>query len=128
MIQHEQWRLGKLLEKVSVKKQQALLEQEKSAIPFLSWVLYGIANLSIQDPVGLAVSKLSEQPGLKAGGAFDRLAGLPPENLIQLIQMELAMRYPSNRDWRLVMKSIHRERVILLSDLLDLPVEEEEMM
>ena len=33
--------------------------------------------------------------------------------------MERSMRYPSNRDWRLVMKSIHRERIILLSDLLD---------
>ena len=118
-----------MLERVSVKKRQSLLDQEKSAEPFLSWILYGIANPSIQDPVGLAVSKLSDQPGLQAGGAFDRLAGLQPEQLIQLIQMELAMRFPSNRDWQLVMKSIHRERIILLSDLLGLSIGEgEEVM
>jgi hypothetical protein len=117
------------MEKISLKKQQTLLEQEKSAVPFLSWVLYGIANPSIQDPIGLAVSKLCEQSGLQAGGAFDRLAALPPDQLIQLIQMELAMRYPSNRDWRLVVKSIYRERVILLSDFFGLSVEEgEEVM
>jgi hypothetical protein len=121
VVQHGQWDLGKLLERVSAKKRQALFEQEKSAVPYISWVFYGIANPAIQDPIGLAVSKLCDQPGLKAGGAFDRLASLPPEQLLQLIQMELAMRYPSNRDWRAMMKSIHHERVILLSDLFGLP-------
>jgi len=65
---------------------------------------------------------------VSAGGSFDRLAKLPPQQLIQLIQMERLMQYPSNRDWRLAMKSIQRERMILLSDLLGLPVREGEGM
>jgi hypothetical protein len=125
-VQDGQWNLDKLLDKVSVKKRQALLAQEQNAVPFLSWVMYGIANPSIQDPIGLAVSKLCEQPGLQSGGAFDRLAALPPGQLVQLIQMELEMRYPSNRDWRLLMKSIQQESVILLSDVLGLPARERE--
>jgi hypothetical protein len=125
-VQQGAWNLERLLEKVSPKRRITLLEQEKRAVPVLSWILYGVANSSIQDPLGLAVSKLSDQPGMSAGGAFDRLANLPPEQLVQLVQMERSMRYPSNRDWRLVMKSIPVERVVLLSDLLGIQVEEEE--
>ena len=125
-VQQGAWNLERLLEKINPKRRKTLLEQEKNAVPFLSWILYGVANPSIQDPLGLAVSKLSDQPGMSAGGAFDRLANLPPEQLAQLVQMERSMRYPSNRDWRLAMKSIPVKQMVLLSDLLDIQVEEEE--
>lgn len=127
-VQDGEWNLEKLLGKVSPKRRQTILAQEKDAVPFLSWILYGISNPSIQDPIGLAVSKLSDQPGVSAGGSFDRLARLPPDQLIQLIQMERMMRYPTNHDWRLAMKFVNRERMILLSDLIDVPVGEGEEM
>ena len=127
-VKNGEWSLEKLLGKVSPKRRQTILAQEKNAAPFLSWILYGVSNSSIQDPVGLAVSKLSDQPGVSAGGSFNRLAKLPPEQLIHLIQMERLMQYPSNRDWRLAMKSIQSERMILLSDLLGVPVGEGEGM
>ena len=69
-VQQGAWNLERLLGKVSPKRRQTLLEQEKSAVPFLSWVLYGVANPSIQDPLGLAVSKLSDQPGMQRWGCF----------------------------------------------------------
>ncbi len=60
---------------------------------------------------------------------FERRAKLPPEQLIQLVRLEQSMRYPSSRDWRMAMKNIQAERVLLLSDLLGLPtVGEEEAM
>jgi hypothetical protein len=119
-VQNGQWSLERLLEKVSPKRRNMLLDQGTSVIPFLSWILYGAANAMIQDPLGLAVSKLTDQPGVGAGGAFERLAKLPPGQLIQLVRLERSMRYPSNRDWRIAMKTIHAERVLLLSDLLGL--------
>ena len=126
-VQNGQWSLERLLEKVGSKRRKTLLDQENSAVSFLSWILYGVANAMIQDPLGLAVSKLTDQPGAGAGGAFDRLAKLSPERLIQLVRLEQSMRYPSNCDWRMAMKNIHAERVLLLSDLLGLPsVSEEE--
>lgn len=129
VVQNGRWSLEILLEKVSPKRRNTLLDQENSAVPFLSWILYGAANAMIQDPLGLAVSKLTDQPGVGAGGAFDRLAKLPPGQLIQLVQLEQSMRYPSTRDWRMAMKHIRTERVLLLSDLLGLPsVGEEEAM
>jgi hypothetical protein len=127
-VQQGEWNLERLLARVNAKRRQVLISQEKSAVPFLSWILYGAANPSIQDPLGLAVSKLMDQSGMNAGGAFLRLANLAPEQLIQLIRMEMSMQNPSNRDWRLAMKSIHRERMILLSDLLGIPIEEGEGM
>ena len=68
------WSLDKLLARADKKNRFVLIEQEKSAIPFVSWVILGASQPSIQNPYSLAIAKLKENPGIGAGGTSDRLA------------------------------------------------------
>jgi len=80
------WSLDKLLARADKKNQSVLIEQEKSAIPFVSWMIHGASQPGIQNPYSLAIAKLKENPGISAGGASDRLAAIPPRELVRLIE------------------------------------------
>lgn len=114
------WNLEKLLEvnRVSAKKKAALLAREHSANEFVSWLLYAASAQggSIQDPLGLAISKLLENPGQGAGGLYERLAQLPAGALIDLLLDELGFRRPSQRDWRQFAEGVPHMRLERLLD------------
>ena len=74
--QKQNWELEQLLRRVNSRVRETLMAQEISPVAFVSWILYGVANSAIQSPLSLAISKLSDQPRISAGGAFDRLAAL----------------------------------------------------
>ena len=90
------WSLEKILARVNPKIREQLIRQEQSAVPLVSWILYGIANSTIKNPVGLAIAKLKEQPGLTAGGPFDRLAKVSPDLFCQHLRSAFSWQGTSN--------------------------------
>ena len=100
-----------------------MIAQGQSSIPLVSWILYGVSNAMIQNPLSLAISKLTDQPGITAGGAYDRLAALSPAMFTKIFRESLTWQGNSNQDWRTAFKGIDRERLILLADLLDLAID-----
>ena len=125
-----EWSLEKLLVRADRKNRQFLLDQEKNALPFISWLIYGASQPSIQNPYSLAIAKLKENPGISAGGASDRLAAFLPQQLASLIEQELAFRSPSDQNWRMIFSQAKHDRIRLLADSLGLilDIQEESWM
>jgi hypothetical protein len=121
--QNRIWETDHLLRRVNPRVREALIAQERGSIPLVSWILYGVANATIQNPLSLAISKLTDQPGITAGGAYDRLAALSPAVFANLFSESLTWQGNSNQDWRTAFKGIDRERLMLLADLLDLAMD-----
>jgi hypothetical protein len=124
------WNLEKLLARADKKNRQILLNQEKDAQAFVSWVIHGASQASIQNPYSLAIAKLKENPGTSAGGASERLAAYLPRQLAGLIEQELTFRSSSDRNWRMLFAQVKRDRVRLLADVLGLilDIQEESWM
>ncbi|MEW6028128.1 MAG: DnaA N-terminal domain-containing protein [Chloroflexota bacterium] len=109
------WELETLLQQNDVhpKVQKELLEVQASARAFVSWVLYVASPQSgnLIDPLGYAISRLRQHPLREARGIFRQLAGLPPSELLSLIDSTAARDYdhprlcnhPLFRDWKKVM-------------------------
>ena len=114
------WSLDKLLARADKKNRSVLIEQEKSAIPFVSWMIHGASQPGIQNPYSLAIAKLKKSPGISAGGANDRLAALPPRELARLIEQSFSLYSPTDRNWQLLFGEAKRDRIRLLADLLGL--------
>jgi hypothetical protein len=119
-----QWSLEKLLARTGGKNRQHLLEQEEDALPFVSWVIYGASQPGVQSPFGLAISKLKESPRTSAGRTCENLAALLPGQLAELIEQELTLRSPSQRDWQTLFGNLEHKRIRLLSDALSFTEEE----
>jgi hypothetical protein len=120
------WSLDKLLARADKKNRSVMIEQEKSAIPFVSWLIHGASQPGIQNPYSLAIAKLKEAPGISAGGASDRLAAIPPRDLVRLIEQSFSFYSPSDRDWRMLFAEAKRDRIRLLADSLGLVLSIEE--
>ena len=120
------WSLDKLLARADKKNRSVLIEQEKSAIPFVSWLIHGASQPGIQNPYSLAIAKLKEAPGISAGGASDRLAAIPPRELVRLIEHSFSFYSPSDRNWRMLFAEAKRDRIRLLADSLGLVLDIEE--
>jgi hypothetical protein len=117
------WSLEKILARVNPKIREQLLRQEQNPIPFISWILYGAANNTIKDPIGLGIAKLKEQPGLTAGGPFDRLARLPLEAFCQHLHSAFTWQGTTDRDWQAAFRGIEHERLKLLADILEIQID-----
>jgi hypothetical protein len=117
------WRLEYLLSKAGEKQRTLLTEQEKDGIAFVSWLIHGVANSRIESPYSLAIAKLVETPRKGAGGACERLAALPPEELIRMIQQRLSLSQPGSTDWSVALGNTNIDRIRLLADLLNLPLD-----
>jgi hypothetical protein len=121
-----EWKLSDLLtlNRVSTRNQELLSGKGLTAQAFISWLLYAASRNGngINDPVGHAISRLLQDPTQGAGGAFDRLAGLPANELTSLLQWELDRQSPWNTDWRTVMGDAPRPRLRALADQLGVPV------
>jgi len=117
------WRLDCLLDKASEKQRNLLSVQEKDGTAFVSWLIYGAANPRIESPYSLAIAKLAETPRKGAGGAYDRLAVLSPEDLVRMIQQRLLLSQPGNSDWNLALGNVKLDGIRLLADLLNLPLD-----
>jgi hypothetical protein len=119
------WKIRDLLSlnRISTKSQDQLLEKGITAQVFISWLLYAASQggSSIRDPVGHAVSRLVQNPLKGAGGACDRLASMPANELVDLIQREIAGQSPWNKDWRMVMEGTSPTRLRALADQLGIP-------
>jgi len=120
------WSLDKLLARADKKNQSVLIEQEKSAIPFVSWMIHGASQPGIQNPYSLAIAKLKEAPGISAGGASDRLASIPPRELVRLIEHSFSFYSPSDQNWRMLFAEAKRDRIRLLADSLGLVLDIED--
>ena len=118
----ESWLFEKLLRRVDKKNREVLLAQETGPLPFVSWVIYGASQASIQNPCSLAITKLKESPGVSAGGACDRLAALAPDKLASLIQQSFGWDTPSDPNWRVLFTHVNQERLLLLADQLSLDI------
>ena len=114
------WNLKSLLVNVNNQVRETLLRQEKFAWPYLSWILYGIATPTIQNPVSLAISKLKSNPGKGAGGAFDRIARMHSAQFARNLREELTFWPPREDDWRVVFQAADSSRKRLLADILGL--------
>lgn len=119
------WCLEKILARANPGIRETILECENSPIPLVSWIVYGAASVNIQNPLSLAISKLKEQPGRGAGGAFERLARLEPVTFANNLRLELALRNPSGRDWQSVFHEVRHDRLRLLADILDIQFNQE---
>jgi hypothetical protein len=120
---HGNWSLEKLLQRADPKNRQALLSQENSIFPFVSWILHGAAQESIQNPYSLAIARLRQNPGIDAGGAALRLAQLSPQRLAEYLKQHLGRRTPEDPDWRLLFGEVSRNRARLLADALGLDLD-----
>ena len=124
-----EWQMADLLStnRVSPKNQQWLLEKRAKPQLFISWLLYATSNsgAGIREPVGHAVSRLSQDPIHGAGGAFDRLAALPASELTALIRQELNGQCPWKSDWKTAMASAPRARIRALADQLGISIPKE---
>lgn len=120
------WSLDKLLARADKKNRSVLIEQEKNAMPFVSWVIHGASQPGIQNPYSLAIAKLKENPGISNGGASDRLAAMPPRELVRLIEHSFSFYSPSDRNWRMLFAEAKRDRIRLLVDSLGLVLDIEE--
>jgi hypothetical protein len=95
-------------------------------VAWVSWLLYWAspAAAKLSDPIGHAISRLKEAPDVPMGGAFERLAGLGPNGLEELIVPGImdpwGWNHPSNGDWDDVMREAPKERVRRLVHLLGL--------
>jgi len=114
------WSLEKLLARADKKNRQTLLDQEKSALPFVSWIIHGASQLNIQNPYSLAIARLKENPGVGSGGASERLAALQPRDLTRLIEQSFTFYSPTDQNWRLLFAEAKRDRIRLLADALGL--------
>ena len=117
------WNFNELLRRVNSRSRSALLAQEKSPKAFVSWILYGVANTGVQNPLSLAVARLCDQPGMSAGGAFDRLAGNSLAVFTRKYRESLTWQGNADPDWQLAFKGIDRDRLALLPDLLNLTIQ-----
>jgi hypothetical protein len=117
------WNFERLLSRASEKQRFLLAKQEKGAVPFVSWLIHGAANPRIQNPYSLAIAKLVETPRTGAGGASNRLSALPPERLITLLRQRMSLAQSTNKDWESVMGSASLDRVRLLADTLNIPLD-----
>jgi hypothetical protein len=120
------WSLINLLARADKKNQSILIDQEKSAIPLVSWMIHGASQPGIQNPYSLAIAKLKEAPGISAGGASDRLAAIPPRELVRLIEQSFSFYSLSDRNWRMLFAEAKRDRIRLLADSLGLVLDIEE--
>ena len=106
------------------RNQDLLLEKGVTAQSFISWLLYAASQggSGIRDPIGHAVSRLIQDPSRGAGGVFERLAGLPADELIDLLTREMSGASPWNTDWSTAMADAPRTRLRALADQLGVPV------
>jgi len=111
------------LARVNPKIREQLIRQEHGSVPLVSWILYGTANTTIKDPIGLAITKLKEQPGVTAGRSYDRLSRLPVDVFCQLLQSALTWQGISDRDWQAAFHDVERERLRLLADILEIQID-----
>lgn len=115
------WELKPLLQRnlVHPKVQRELLELEASVQGFVSWVLFACspAAVRLSDPLGYALSQVRADPLSSAGGLYDRLAALPPAELLHLIDatpQTNAQRYSKRSDhplwpaWKAAMGDMNR--------------------
>jgi len=115
------WELKPLLQRnlVHPKVQRELLEMEASVQGFVSWVLFACspAAARLSDPLGYALSQVRADPLSSAGGLYDRLAALPPGELLHLIDatpQTNAQRYSKRSDhplwpaWKAAMGDMNR--------------------
>lgn len=114
------WSLDKLLARADKKNRSVLVKQEKDAIPFLSWIIYGASQTVIQNPYGLAIAKLKGTPRVGAGGASERLAAMPPKDLVTLIDQSFSFSSPSDSNWQMLFAEVRKDRIRLLADSLGL--------
>ena len=121
--QENVWRFDDLLSRVNSRNRSALIAQEKSPKAFVTWILYGVANASVQNPLSLAVARLCDQPGVSAGGIFDRLAAHSPAVLARKYRESLTWQGNTDPDWKLAFKGVDRDRLALLPDLLNLTIQ-----
>ena len=115
------WELKPLLQRnlVHPKVQRELLEMEASVQGFVSWVLFACspAAARLSEPLGYALSQVRADPLSSAGGLYDRLAALPPAELLHLIDatpQTNAQRYSKRSDhplwpaWKATMGDMNR--------------------
>lgn len=84
------WVLRKILvqSRVHPKVTKDLLAKNASVKAFVSWLLYAFsqAGEGIQNPLAYALASLREDPDRGPGNPYDRLADLPPAELVRLVR------------------------------------------
>jgi hypothetical protein len=122
-VKQSVWNFEELLRRVNSSNRSAILSQEISPKALVSWILYGVASPGVQNPLSLAVARLCDQPGVSAGGVFDRLARYSPAVIAQLYRQSLNWQGNVDPDWKIAFKEVDRDRLALLPDLLSLAIQ-----
>ena len=121
-----------MLSRASKINREKILEQENDAQSFVSWLIHASSNPFIRNPYNLAITKIKEFPKQGAGGACDKLAALPPAQLVDLIAFGLETQFygihPGSssvkKDWLMLFGEGKQNRVRLLADALDIEIGE----
>jgi hypothetical protein len=87
------WNLRKIFiqARVHPKVTKDLLAKSASVQAFVSWLLYACSSSGegIKNPLAYALASLREDPARGPGGAYDRLAALPPAELVRLVRWSI---------------------------------------
>ena len=122
------WNISDLLvrNRVSAKNQELLLKNGLTGQAFVSWLVYAASSggNGIHDPIAHTVSRLISDPTRGAGGVYDQLAGLPANELADLLTRELNGQSPWNQTWRKAMEGAPRSHLRTLADQLGVSVPE----
>ncbi len=120
------WVLKKLLiqSRVHTKVTKYLLAKNASVQAFISWLLFACskAGEGINNPLAYALASMREDPAQGPGGAYDRLAALPPAELVELVRWSVHMassKYSLQEEscgndlWEKTMGASERHNVLL---------------
>jgi hypothetical protein len=120
------WILKKLLiqSRVHPKVTKDLLVKNAPVQAFISWLLFACskAGEGINNPLAYALASLRDDPARGPGGAYDRLAALPPAELVQLVRWSVHMassKYSLQEEscgndlWEKTMGASERQHVLL---------------
>jgi hypothetical protein len=121
------WVLRKILvqSRVHSKVTKELLEKNASVQAFVSWLLFACspAGEGIQSPLSYALASLRDNPDRGPGGAYDRLAALPPAEFVRLVRWSIkrvSRKYdlqstPSGNElWEKTMGASERHAILLV--------------
>ncbi|MHC1732950.1 MAG: DnaA N-terminal domain-containing protein [Bacteroidales bacterium] len=104
-----------------------LVSKKNPSTLLVAWILYGISNANINDPLALAISKVTEDATVSPGAPYEYLAALAPSTLQSQIQDFIrngSSKFSSDQTWKNFSSRLKSERLIQLANILLMKIDD----